>query len=93
MILNWNTTKEEFETIVKIVERAENMGILDKSNRMTSLMDVQAVHCNDMKLDLEKLLTFPEFDFAHDVLGIKRHMNRTTGKLQDFFVPRCALND
>jgi hypothetical protein len=43
-----------------------------------------------MPLDLDKLLTADDFNFSHDVFGIARHINRRTGEIEDFFVPRCA---
>ncbi len=42
-------------------------------------------------LDLRKLLDAPEPHFAHDVFGIRRYLDRTTGKLRGFFNPRCSL--
>jgi hypothetical protein len=41
-------------------------------------------------LDFEKLFGFPDFDFAHDIYGIMNRVDRTTGKLTDCFLPRCA---
>ena len=52
--------------------------------------DLQATHSNDMKLDFESLLEFPDFDFKHDIAGIYNNLNRDTGKLKNFFVPRCT---
>ena len=62
-----------------------------KQLEMEIEMDVTAVHCNGCPLDLEKLLAFDAFNFAHDINGIRRHLNRQTGKLEDFFLPRCAM--
>lgn len=44
------------------------------------------------ELDLEGLLKAKPFDFAHDICGIIRHMDRSSypGKLTDCFVPRFA---
>lgn len=53
-------------------------------------MDLLATHANGNKLDFEKLLTFSDVDFFHDVSGIHRHLDRITGKLQNLFVPRCT---
>ena len=53
-------------------------------------MDVTACHANGTKLDLEKLLNFPDFDFLHDVAGIRNCIDRETGKLTKCFLPRCA---
>lgn len=54
-------------------------------------MDVTACHANGCPLDLEKLLHADAFNFSHDVFGIARYINRNTGKLENCFVPRCAL--
>ena len=60
-----------------------------KYDRLDCTMDLTACHANCC-LDLNKLLQAPDFDFAHDVCGIYRHLDRRTGQLQDCFVPRCA---
>lgn len=50
-------------------------------------MDILATH-NAMPLDLSRLLAADDGEFAHDVFGIRRHLNRDTGQLEDCFVPR-----
>lgn len=91
--LNWTATKEETESIDKIAHRAAKL-----ANELTGgdwkmfdfLMDIQACHLNGCPLDLDLLLSFPNFDFSHDVFGIRKHINRNTGKLENCFKPRCA---
>lgn len=94
MILNWKTTQNEQLMIATIAGRAsalaKRMGV-DYSVQEAS-MDITAVHCNDLKLDLAGLEAANEGDFGHDVFGIRRHINRDTGKLEDCFVPRYAVN-
>lgn len=74
----------------RVCERAEKeiKGLAGRGDRMSLMMDLDSVP----ELDLEKLLTAPAFDFAHDICGIVRHMDRSTypGKLTDCFWPRCA---
>lgn len=53
-------------------------------------MDLLACHANGNPLDLDKLMAADDFNFAHDVFGIRRHIDRTTGELKDCFVPRCS---
>ena len=36
------------------------------------------------------MLAADDFNFGHDVFGIYRHLDRTTGKLMNCFVPRFA---
>lgn len=73
---------------VKVCERAEKELKPLVSDRMSLMMDLDSVP----ELDLEKLLAAPAFDFAHDIVGIVHHMDRSTypGKLTDCFLPRCA---
>jgi hypothetical protein len=52
-------------------------------------MDLAAVHAK-VPLRLDELLGADDFNFAHDIGGIMRHMDRTTGELADFFLPRFA---
>ena len=53
-------------------------------------MDLQLADCH-IPLDLVAFLVAPDPDFAHDITVILRHLNRRTGKLQDYFLPRNAL--
>lgn len=48
-------------------------------------------HNSGCPLDFDELATFPKSDFAHDVAGIQRHIDRETGELGGCFVPRCAV--
>lgn len=45
--------------------------------------------CRD-SLDFARLEKAPAFDFAHDVLGIVRHVNLHDGTFRDCFWPRYA---
>ena len=93
----------EYGIIHKIVDRAKQLGIVTQSkrgrkthgvggySRITCYMDLIACHANGMALDLSALLESDDFNFAHDVCGIARHINRTTGEIEGCFVPRFAL--
>lgn len=90
--MNFHATPDEFETISKIADRASEPAVAcGRSYPVMDIeMDITAAHANGCLLDLDRLLAFPDFDFAHDVFGIRRHINRSTGALDDCFVPRCA---
>ncbi len=94
-----NDTKERFELISSICNRAIDVwkktthgfasphpSYIDK---LSLTMDVEFAD-QDVGMDLQKLLDFPDGDFFHDMGGIVRHMNRETKKLGDCFMPRCA---
>jgi hypothetical protein len=68
------------------------------NNRMDITMDITACHANGNPLDLEKLLAADDFNFMHDVFGIRDHLDRddrspTGGQLLHFFSPRCSQRE
>ena len=89
MTLSFKTTNKELIVISKIAKRAAGLGIA--SDLLSCEMDLSACHANGIPLDFQKLLDFPDFDFAHDVAGVARHIDRETGKVMDCFIPRCAV--
>ena len=92
-MISFHATKKELELIGKIVERAMRIPHNDEFeyNHMTCHMDITACHANGTPLNLEALLSADDFNFSHDVFGIARHINRTTGQIEGCFVPRFAL--
>jgi hypothetical protein len=91
-MINWHVSKNEHELIEEIARRAVSMaakaGIIYPAR--DAIMDLTAAHANAFPLDLADLLKANDFNFAHDVFGIRRHLDRNTGKLLDCFVPRYA---
>lgn len=95
-IISFKTSKFEMGLIHKIVNRARDLGIVQTGQRgrrtghgydaITCDMDITACHANGNPLDLHA----DDFNFTHDVCGIARHINRDTGKLENFFVPRMS---
>lgn len=75
------------KTLMATNERVES----DMLRPQDWMMDVTAVHANGCPLRLRELLLADDFNFAHDVFGIRRHLNRATGKLDGGFVPRFAV--
>lgn len=59
-------------------------------DRTECMMDLMAARDCVPSMDIGALADFPDFDFVHDVLGIRRHMDRETAKLGGCFLPRCA---
>ena len=92
MAVKFAVTKQEDEVIWRIVDRAQAMAIEHRVefDRLGARMDITAAHSNGMPLRLEGLLAAEPFDFAHDVFGIFRHIDRNTGQLGGCFVPRYA---
>lgn len=90
MMISFQASKEDHETIARIVDRA--LMVRRDMDRLSLNMDLTACHANGHPLNLEKLLKAPDFDFAHDVFGIVRHIDRDTGKLTRCFSPRCTAH-
>lgn len=94
-MIKFTTTKQETKLISIIarraVERAAELGV--DYNFRDADMDITACHCNGCPLDLEKLLSAGDADFEHDVFGIRRFIDRSTGKLSHAFNPRCSLSN
>lgn len=93
--ISFKTTRHEAE-LIGVISRAASK-LAQKHgvdyDGMTANMDITACHANGMRLDLNLLKIWAEtnsFNFAHDVFGIRRHINRETGEIENCFVPRCA---
>ena len=80
-------TDGERDLVSAIVERAVSAGIYN--DPLDADMDISAVHVH-CPLRLADLLAADQFNFSHDMRGILRHINRKTGKLENFFLPRFA---
>ncbi len=76
----------------KIAKRAVGMAADLKVDYdfQTAWMDLEACHCNGTPLNLPKLLNAGDGDFGHDVFGIRRFIDRTTGEMTSCFLPRCS---
>ena len=94
-MIKFNTTKKDMRLITIIaqraVARAGELGV--DYNFKDADMDITACHCNGCPLDLEKLLSAGDADFGHDVFGIRRFIDRSTGKLSPVFDPRCSRSN
>jgi hypothetical protein len=89
-MINWNISRADHDLIIKIAERTFRE-VLDYPDTQASLMmDLNACHANGCPLDLQGLLEAASPDFLHDVFGIRRHIDRKTGKLLNCFDPRSS---
>lgn len=88
-------TRFEQELIHKIANRAVALAVQHgfSYEKIEACMDIAGCHLNGCELDLNKLLAAPDFDFGHDVFGIRRYIDRDTAELTSCFLPRCAMPD
>jgi len=91
-MIKWSNNRDEQKIIVEIAKRAVKMAkeIDFNYKQMDAIMDIEACHCNGTPLKLTELLNADNFNFAHDVFGIRTNINRKTGKLENCFLPRYA---
>lgn len=92
-MISFKCSKAESVTIGKIVDRAEIAALkhgIDDFDAKTLHMDITACHCNGNPLRLDEMLAADDANFGHDVWGIRRYMDRTTGQLTDCFSPRFS---
>jgi len=96
---SFDRTDAEDATMMKIVERAAKLTLdlhgicMPASDRVSLHMDIAACHANGNPLRLDDLLAADDFNFLHDVFGIRRALDRTTGELTDFFSPRFSRRE
>lgn len=93
-MISFETTREESDLLFAIAKRAKKLTPVQwKIPQKEWWMDITACHANGSPLQLERLLEAPDFDFVHDMFGIRRHINRRTAKLENCFVPRYAARE
>ena len=92
-MINWTTDRKTMKVEAAIAKRAVEMtkelGVDYKYQ--DAIMDIDACHSNGCPLKLGELLAADDANFAHDVFGIRRFIDRTTGKLTDCFDPRFSV--
>lgn len=90
--VSFSVSDDDRHLLMEIADRAYRDGLCKtKNNKVNTLMDLTAAHANGCPLRLRDLLDADDFNFAHDLYGIDRHLDRTTGKLTDMFRPRFAV--
>lgn len=78
--------------IGKIADRAVNLYAKHdvRVERRDILLDVIATHQRVQKLRLTDLLAADDANFAHDIGGINRHLDRENYAMMDGFSPRFS---
>lgn len=92
---DWSKISDaDVDMVAAIVKRYEaeaaKLDALPKSFKPINLtMDITAAHIAQ-PIDLDRLLGADLTTFMHDIGGISRHINRSTGELEGHFLPRTA---
>lgn len=92
-MISFKVSRKEAELINEIARRADRElcgpASIDQS-ALDTTMDLSACIAQGCPLRLDELLVADLGNFGHDVAGIRRHLNRETGKLENCFLPRFA---
>jgi hypothetical protein len=89
-MIKWSKlTKTDIKNIKKVITRVRALEY-GQDNIKNIDMDISACHISENPLDFDKLLSFDDFSFVHDVYGIQKNIDRETGKLMNCFCPRCS---
>ena len=90
-MVKFDISKEDARIVAKIIDRADRLGLIRPSDDTLSInMDLVATHANGCPMDFARMLEADDFNFTHDYCGISRHIDRETGELTGFFLPRFA---
>ena len=85
-MINWDVEDLDALIVDKIVDRAITLGIYEE--KVAASMDIVATHLNGCPLRLKELLKADDLNFIHDVAGIRKYLDRTTGELTKCFLLR-----
>jgi hypothetical protein len=94
--ISFSISRNDAKTVREIVDRAAVMSERVTGKKLNNdelrgwTMDIIACHANSCPIDFGRLLGADDFNFGHDVFGIYRHLDRSTGRLTNCFVPRFA---
>lgn len=96
--MNVNASDQDRILIQRIVARAKTIRS-EVEGDYRPLVDIfglaltlTLVHLNTCPLDLQRLLEADDFNFLHDIRGIQRYLDTSTGGLRYCFIPRFAVN-
>ena len=83
-------TSYQIDVILNRIKSSQYSMNIDSVSTLMDLAACNRENGNDFFLDIDRLLEFPDFDFWHDILGLKANMDRTSGLVINCFIPRCA---
>ena len=89
-MIDWSrTTKKENILIVAIAKRVEKLLPEPVPSLAQINMYIAGTHIYSGPLDLQQLLDSRDTDVVHDVSGMIYNLDKKTGKLLNYFRPRC----
>ena len=89
-MIDFTMSNDDEKHASTIVERFLLLSGESRMRKMIYMMDILAAHLNGCPLKLGELAKASDYDLAHDMGGIIRHIDRHTGRLTGCFLPRYA---
>lgn len=88
--VSFRITKADAALVRIIARRARELYLAHKVDRDLTdiIMDLTATHANGCPMDFSRLAAADDFNLMHDVGGIAKHLDRSTGELCNHFSPR-----
>jgi hypothetical protein len=96
MQVSFDVSTDDASGINRVIEKAIRLKMIKSTERMHYEMNLCATVAQGCQIDFARMLDNDErdnFDFAHDLFGIDRHLDRSTGRLLGCFVPRFAISN
>lgn len=95
MTVKFDATRKEIADVDAIVTRivpkiCAATGANADDLSLSTRMDLLAAHANGCPIDFGRMREADDFNILHDIVGIRNHLNRETGRIVGFFVPRFA---
>jgi len=81
--------QKKVNLIMDIVDRGWEEMKSNYRDKLEMMLDIETAD-RDCPLKLQELLDADDFNFYHDILGIRRNLNRKTKQLENCFLPRYA---
>lgn len=98
MTVKFDATPQEIENVNAITARivpkiCATTGSDAEDLSLSTRMDLIAAHANGCPMDFDRMRKADDFNILHDIMGIKNHLNRETGRLEGVFLPRFAKRE
>lgn len=93
MMIKFDGTQKQQKFAADILRKKNLNEIKSKNDIQEHVMDLIATHNHCQKLDFKKLLESSEFDFLHDIFGIRKNLDRIEIVLKNNFLPRCSQKE
>lgn len=87
-MIDWNKTSVEDVNLLRAISKRA-IKLKQDMDYITLDMDIAAAHITN-PLKLKELLKADDFNFMHDIIGITNNIDRDTGEMSNYFLPKYS---